>query len=272
MKFSILVANYNNGKFFKDCYNSVLLQTYTNWEVIIVDDGSTDDSVEIIKSIIKEDKRFLLDHYPDNKGCGYAKKKCVELSNGEIAGFVDPDDALLPNALEEMYNGFMNNAGAVLIHSGFNYCNDVLKEIKSYSKAASVHDKSTDFFNIDHSVTAFATFKISEYKKTEGLDPYLKRAVDQDLYLKMFEAGAFHFIDKPLYLYRRHCKSISSDENIEKSQYWHWYVIMQAAKRRNINAEDYFINFFVNRKRLDRLQKKFYNNPLYRMYKFFGRK
>src|SRR6266567_1565920 len=102
MKFSILIANYNNGRFFKDCYNSILAQTYINWEVIIVDDGSTDDSVEAIKNIINMDKRFHFYINNQNKGCGFTKRKCVEVASGDICGFVDPDDALLPNALKKM--------------------------------------------------------------------------------------------------------------------------------------------------------------------------
>ena len=46
MKFSLLVANYNNGKYFIDCYNSIVAQTYSDWELIVVDDSSTDDSIE----------------------------------------------------------------------------------------------------------------------------------------------------------------------------------------------------------------------------------
>ena len=56
MKFSILIANYNNGKFFKDCYDSILAQEYKNWETIILDDKSTDDSVEVIKKINRNKK------------------------------------------------------------------------------------------------------------------------------------------------------------------------------------------------------------------------
>ena len=52
IKVSILIANYNNGEYFADCYNSLINQTYDNWEVIIIDDGSTDDSLEIIQKII----------------------------------------------------------------------------------------------------------------------------------------------------------------------------------------------------------------------------
>ena len=60
MLFSILIANYNNGHFFNDCFQSIINQTYQNFEVIVVDDGSTDDSVNIIKQLIISDKRFKL--------------------------------------------------------------------------------------------------------------------------------------------------------------------------------------------------------------------
>ena len=96
IKFSLLIANYNNGHFFEDCYYSIIPQTYTNWEVIIVDDKSTDNSVAIIKEFIKGDKRFKLFLNSENKGCGYTKNKCAYKSQGEILGFLDPDDGLFP--------------------------------------------------------------------------------------------------------------------------------------------------------------------------------
>lgn len=82
--FSLLIANYNNGKFFQDCYNSIMAQTYSNWEVIIVDDASTDNSVAIIKKIIGDDTRFKVYENPENKGCGFTKRKCAELATGEL--------------------------------------------------------------------------------------------------------------------------------------------------------------------------------------------
>src|ERR1700690_716768 len=100
MKFSVLIANYNNGKYFKDCYDSLISQTYNNWEEIILDYKSTDDSLEVIKTLIKEDERFKLFENEKNYGCGYTKRKCAELATGEICGFVDPDDAIVPEALE----------------------------------------------------------------------------------------------------------------------------------------------------------------------------
>ena len=98
MKFSILIANYNNGKFFQDCYKSILQQTYHNWEVVILDDASTDNSVEVIKNIIQNDSRFRWYENEKNEGVGFTKGKLIELAEGEICGYLDPDDAILPNA------------------------------------------------------------------------------------------------------------------------------------------------------------------------------
>ena len=89
MKFSILIANYNNGRFFKKCYDSIITQTYDNWEAIILDDTSTDDSLEIIKKIIGEDTRFKIYQNEENSGVGITKSKLIELANGDICGFVE---------------------------------------------------------------------------------------------------------------------------------------------------------------------------------------
>src|SRR5690348_14143366 len=100
--FSLLIANYNNGRFFKDCHDSIIAQTYNNWEAIIIDDGSTDHSVEVIKNITGKDARFKFYRNDKNYGCGYTKRRCVELATGDVCAFLDPDDALLPEALEQM--------------------------------------------------------------------------------------------------------------------------------------------------------------------------
>jgi glycosyltransferase involved in cell wall biosynthesis len=250
--FSLLIANYNNGKFFKDCYESIIQQTYRNWEAVIVDDGSTDDSEKIIRKLIGSDERFKFYKNDKNYGCGYTKRKCAELATGELCAFLDPDDALLANALGKMRTAFINNPDVVLVHSSLFYCNEVLEKEKAYTQASAVNNSDMNFFNHNHSVTAFAAFSRKAYLKTDGIEPYIKRAVDQDLYLKMFETGKFHFVNEPLYLYRRHSNGISV--NMEKGRFWYWFVVMQAAKRRNIDIGELFIKTFVKRKK--------YNNPV----------
>ena len=101
MKFSILIAHYNNARYFKQCFDSLVSQTYTNWEAIILDDGSKEDEKNLIKTIIKGDERFKYFENSSNQGVGFTKSKLIELATGEILGYVDPDDAILPTAIEK---------------------------------------------------------------------------------------------------------------------------------------------------------------------------
>jgi len=243
-------------------------QTYGNWEAIIVDDGSTDNSEQIIKNIIGSNERFKFYKNDKNYGCGYTKRRCAELATGEICAFLDPDDALLPIALERMEIGYKNNPEVVLIHSSLFYCDEALDKVKEYTQAAAVNNPDMNFFNSDHSVTAFAAFSRKAYLTTEGIDAYIKKAVDQDLYLKMFETGKFHFINEPLYLYRRHSNGISF--NMEKGRFWYWLVVMQAAKRRNIDIEELFIKTFEKRKTYERSVKSIGINMFLKLTKFFS--
>jgi glycosyltransferase involved in cell wall biosynthesis len=234
--FSILIANYNNGKYFSDCYDSIIAQTYKDWEAIIVDDKSTDNSVEVISGIVKNDPRFKLLENEENKGCGFTKNRCASLARGEILGFLDPDDTLVPEALEIMINAHENNPEVSLVHSNFYFCNEKSERTSLFHRAKSV-EVNNRFINLDASVNHFVSFKKSFYLLTIGIDTALQRAVDQDLYLKMSETGPFYFVDKPLYNYRIHNKGISTSK-ADHAFYWYLKVIMKAEERRKVNLEN----------------------------------
>lgn len=236
MIFSILVANYNNGHFFEDCYESILAQSYTNWEVIIVDDGSTDNSVSIIEKLIKDDSRFKLFKNEKNFGCGYTKMRCVTLANGEICGFLDPDDAIMSDALELMVESHKNNLNASLVHSSFIYCDEYLEPISKFSLARWVLPQEK-FTNLDGRVTHFVSFKLSHYYQTNGINSQMFRAVDQDLYLKLWEVGSFVFLDRHLYKYRIHGGGIAS-KNSNNAFYFHLKALFYTELRRTVSFEN----------------------------------
>lgn len=253
--FSILIANYNNGKFFRDCYDSLIAQTYTNWEAIIVDDCSTDNSVEEVKKIISEDSRFKIYINEENKGCGYTKKRCGELATGEICGFVDPDDAITPEAIEIMVKTHLENENVGLVYSNLIMCDDKLNPTKVWKKKQ-IKNGVKNFFNINSEISHFSTFKNKYYQKTIGVNPELSRAVDQDLYLKLYEVTDVKHIDLVLYLYRIHEQGISTLENTDKAFYWFWQVIFETCKRRGVNAEELFIAQIARRTQLQKLEKE----------------
>lgn len=243
-QFSILIANYNNGKFFKDCFASIIGQTYQNWEVVIIDDCSTDNSVEVIKDFIKDDSRFKLFINPVNKGCGYTKNKCATLSSGEILGFLDPDDAITRDALQVMVDNHQKNPEVAIITSKYD-----LVDLDLNFKESGLHGRNIPLGKSyltfgKGALTHFATFKKEKYLKSVGIDITMKRAVDQDLYYKLEEQGKHLFIDKVLYYYRIHENSISANENLYKAQYWHFYSTIKAFERRryyNLSIDNFSI-------------------------------
>jgi glycosyltransferase involved in cell wall biosynthesis len=251
MKFSILIANYNNGKYFVDCWNSLLKQTYTNWEAIIVDDCSTDDSLEIIKNTVNNDCRAIILLNDKNYGCGYTKKRCIDNANSELCAFLDPDDLITHNALQTMLDVFLNSPESALVYSNYQRCDFKLQPINPIRKSRQVENGNPNFFNLNGYISHFAVFKRSVYMCTAGIDEFMLRAVDQDLYLKLYEKGLVMFTDEVLYKYRVHIDGISTGTdgvNVTKADYWHWYAINSAAKRRGISVEKLFLEKFVNKK------------------------
>jgi glycosyltransferase involved in cell wall biosynthesis len=233
IKFSILIANYNNGKYFRDCYNSLVNQTYENWEVIIVDDASTDDSVEVIKSIIKDDPRFKLYHNAVNQGCGFTKRECMKYAEGELCAYLDPDDAIYTQALEKTINEFANTTDIVATYSQMMLCDDNLVPDKIFASTKQVYN-SRYFFNCPIQFAHFFTFKKETYLKTSGINPALRSAVDQDLYLKILEYGDVKYIKEPLYLYRLHSDGISQHSSKQGAKESFAKVIYDTMKRRGI--------------------------------------
>ncbi len=233
-KFSVLIAHYNNFEYFKDCYQSLLKQTFQDFEVVIVDDCSTDNSFENIALLTKNDSRVKLFKNETNSGVGYTKRKCIDMSSGEICGFVDPDDALVENAIEtSLKTHTVNN---VVTYSSFLLCDKNLQPQRTFAHSRAIKNGDKIFFNIFLEANHFLTFKRSAYNKTSGINLELTSAVDQDLYLKLYETGNFTFIKEPLYLYRLHANGISQDlsKKIKLNKNWQ-KVILDTLERRKID-------------------------------------
>jgi glycosyltransferase involved in cell wall biosynthesis len=242
-KISILIANYNNGHFFKDCYDSLISQTEKNWEAIVIDDCSTDNSMEMIKSLINNDKRFRF--YQNKKNIGYQKTivRGITLSTSDIFGRLDPDDALKENAIEESIKTHKENPEIGLAYSNFFFCDENMNEIGKHT-CKQVNDKN---IFLKGEISHFATFKKEIYFKTTGIDVTNKRAEDQDIYMKMCETAPVKYINKDLYKYRLHNNGASTNTNFEKAIFWHWVAFIKAAERRDINIENQFVETFINR-------------------------
>lgn len=100
-RLSIIMPVYNAGKYLEKSINSILNQTFTDWELICVDDGSTDDSAGILRQYAAGDPRIRIISQP-NRGQGAARNRAMAAVKGEYIGFVDADDSVLPDMYEKL--------------------------------------------------------------------------------------------------------------------------------------------------------------------------
>lgn len=236
MKFSILIANYNNGRFFRDCYESIMAQTYTNWEAVIVDDCSTDDSVKTIKEIIGSNPKFRFYEHPVNAGVGVIKSKLIDLAEGEICCYVDPDDTIIPTALEKHAEILRKDPKTVLTYSRLVKCDEKMNPISEFKSAMQVPNGDPTFFNCPVQIAPLVCFRKNVYQQTEGMNQRFRIAEDQDLYFKMYEKGNVTFVNQSDYMYRGHAGGISQNENKAKSYDYFAECIYEGMKRRKLKT------------------------------------
>lgn len=235
MKFSILIAHYNNWNYFQECYESIIHQTHTNFEIVIVDDYSTDDSYFKLKQLATIDSKIKLFQNTENKKVGYTKRRCVEEAEGEICFFLDPDDFISNTTLEEIIDAYKFNDNAIATYSKIKLINVKSEIIGDFRHSKKFKNGDVKFFNILFEVAHLFSFKRDVYLKTSGINPSLSSSVDQDLYMKLYEQGDFYFIDKVQYYYRLHEKGVSQDKSKKEVLNLNWHrVLLDTCKRRGI--------------------------------------
>ncbi|GHV66304.1 putative teichuronic acid biosynthesis glycosyltransferase TuaG [Spirochaetia bacterium] len=109
IEISIITPNYNCSRFIAQTIESVLAQTYQNWEMLIIDDCSTDGSYEIALEYAKKDSRIKVYRMEHNSGAALCRNKAIELSQGQYLAFLDSDDLWLPEKLEKQLNFMQEN-------------------------------------------------------------------------------------------------------------------------------------------------------------------
>lgn len=106
---SVITPAYNCAEYIEECIESVLNQTYKNWEMLIVNDKSTDNTQSIVESYVKKNSRIKLFNQEKNAGAAAARNKALELSQGRFVAFLDSDDAWKPNKLERQLEFMLEN-------------------------------------------------------------------------------------------------------------------------------------------------------------------
>ena len=256
--FSLVVANYNNGRFLAECINSIKKQTYTNWEVILVDDASEDNSHELYKAYIDE-PRIKIMYNNENKGVGYTKKKAVENASGEYIGIVDPDDKIIPETLTLVIDQFEKNKNAAIVHTNHYICDENLNIIKISTNSGQIPSGESQLSFEGPKIGSFWAMRKKFYDKTEGINPTFKCAEDQDILYKLEEVGSVIYINVPAYFYRYHSGGISTTNNILNAVYWNLIASTKAHKRRKKNK---FNTVNISKKRLNKRWLGYYQSRM----------
>lgn len=123
---SIIIPTYNRAHFIGETLDSIINQTYTNWECIIIDDGSTDNSNKVIKEYLKRDSRFKYFQRPKikSKGANSCRNYGFAISKGDLIKWFDSDDLMLPNHLEVGCYKMMNEKLDFVVTETFNFDNE----------------------------------------------------------------------------------------------------------------------------------------------------
>lgn len=219
---SIITACYNSEKYISEAINSVLRQSYQNWELLLVDDCSDDLSVSIIKDFINKDSRIKLFVLPNNSGAAISRNKAIKEANGRFIAFLDSDDQWLPTKLQKQIN-FMLDNGYNFTHTDYELVDNSGNALgKIITSKAVLNYRDMLYTNKIGCLTAI--YDQSQLGKTYM--PLLRKRQDYALWLKILKTGENAY-NLPLVLsqYRKTDNSISSSK-IELLR-WNWKLFRE---------------------------------------------
>lgn len=230
---SVIIPSYNCVMFITQAIESVLNQTYTDYEIIVVDDGSTDDTKSVLASI--NDDRLVVTEQ-SNQGASAARNHGLELSRGELVAFLDADDIWFSQKLEKQVEVFEKYPDIIAVFSNFHITsvNNAILSVdgikQDYAIFKDEHKKIDDLFNFTENnvykgdvinslflgnfiKTSSFVVKRSALEKTGFFDPGLITQEDYDLWLRLSLLGEFAYIDEPLLNRSKRPGQLTSDSN-----------------------------------------------------------
>ena len=125
---SIIIPIYNQEKFLIETLKSVMDQTYSNWECILVNDGSTDNSVAVLNKFITQDNRFSFIN-SENKGVSNARNLALQLVKGDYVLFLDGDDLIHPEKIAQAISNFQKDTDLSIVFNTTNYFQDTIENV-----------------------------------------------------------------------------------------------------------------------------------------------
>lgn len=220
-KVSIIIPNYNNAKYLKRMLDSILCQSYKNYEVIFIDDGSTDNSVKIIKKLVKNEKIDIRIIEQFNQNGSIARNKGIEIANGDYALFLDSDDELFDsNTLKNMVSKIKKSD---LLLGDHIIVDELNNQIGEYHKEKNILNYDNQYKYVEISPVPSSKLYVMSIIKNNGL--YFSNVrIGQDLnfFLKyLAHAKSICVSDDYFYKYRIVNTSMTRTNNINFLDIYH---------------------------------------------------
>lgn len=228
---TVITASYNPGKFLIKALQSVYEQTYSNWKLILVDDCSTDNSLEMAKDLLKDPRVTVI---KNSINLGQSKAQNVALKAVETPYFVqlDSDDWLMPDALETLINEFLKQQEDVAVVSGniivVNRETGFLNDKNNRISRGGFYKDKYEFMLSNSSVwpRCYRTSAVREIGGWPTDDPYEGRYMEDKMILfRLIEKYKFYWIDKELYVHRANDSNYTKTKLDAYNKVFEWTVI-----------------------------------------------
>lgn len=220
---SIIIPTYNRAHLIGETLDSVLAQTYQNWECIVVDDGSTDGTEGLMAEYIAKDSRFQYHHRPADRlqGGNAARNYGFEVSTGEFIQWFDSDDIMLPEYLEKKIAAFSKN-NVLTICTGYSVDQNLgNRKLKLMPPITNLF-KEYVLWN-SKIMSPSIIFRRTFLESSLLFDEKLLRGQENELFSRLFfklPTTNYNIIPDALYLYRQHSNTKSfEDKNSYRSEY-----------------------------------------------------
>ncbi len=231
---SIILPTYNGAEYIKKSIQSCVDQSYPHWELIIVDDCSSDNTPEIIEEY--SDPRIHVVRHGANLKLPEALNSGFARSQGDYLTWTSDDNMYAPKALETLLNFLQNNPEISLVYSDYERIDHLGQVIDYYSAP------SPEFLSEFNVVGACFLYRRTVYEKIGEYDPSMVLAEDYDYWLRVNNHFKLAALNLPLYYYREHPYTLTNIFGIEKQQ-----LMTEIAREKWIGPSPYFYPSRVSR-------------------------
>jgi glycosyltransferase involved in cell wall biosynthesis len=236
---SVIIPNYNCEKFINQTIDSVIAQTFDNWEMIIVDDCSADNSVSIIEKYANNEKCIKLIKLDKNSGVSNARNIGLQNAKGNYIAFLDSDDYWDKNKLQEQIS-FMKDQNIPLSYTSYIKIDEKGEKIGEIKAPESVDYKKM----LKSNFIACSSSMVKKEAIGDLTFPSLKLRQDHAFWLSILKKGYIAYgLNKPLLFYRVRSNSASSNKIIAAKYQWKLY--RETEKLPLYKAAWYFFNYSI---------------------------